>query len=477
MKHLALALVAACRSYPDAHPATGDDPRIARVEAALVPQIVVRGQTTAPTTIAARMAYYRIPAVSVAVVDGGRIAWAKAYGSVAAGGAPATVETLFQAGSISKAVASVGALDLVQRGVLALDRDVAGQLTSWHIPANDFGAPVTLRELLSHSAGMTVHGFAGYEVGAPVPTLVQVLDGAPPANSEPIRVEAAPGTRWQYSGGGYTVVQQLMIDVARQPFPALMAEHVLAPLGMTHSTYQQPLPPELVARAASGTYADGTAVRGHWHIYPEMAAAGLWTTPTDLARLVIELQSGHRVLTAATVAAMLTPVVGDSYGLGLVVRGQAGARRFAHDGVDEGFEAKLVGYAESGRGAVVMANSGNGLAIAGEVLRAIAREYRWPDYPGTEIRDSTPIPPDLLNRLAGIYTGSAGTLGLAVTEGRAELFDPDAPRKPRSPVYGAGANHLFSIEPALDFEAIVEDGAVTRLRVTVGSASVELRRK
>ncbi|HWB59392.1 MAG TPA: serine hydrolase domain-containing protein, partial [Chthoniobacteraceae bacterium] len=193
--------------------------------------------------------------LSLAIIDGGKIVKARGYGFTDKGGSkPVTPDTLFQAGSVSKSLAALGALHLVEAGKLSLDADVNTELRSWKLPDNEFtrDKKVTLRLILSHSAGITVHGFAGYAAGAPVPTLLEVLDGARPANSAPIRVDTVPGTAWRYSGGGYTVMQQMMIDASGKPFAEYMRDTVLAPLGMTASTFEQPLPEKMAALAATG---------------------------------------------------------------------------------------------------------------------------------------------------------------------------------------------------------------------------------
>ncbi len=243
--------------------------------------------------VRAQMAQRQIRGLSLAIIQNGKIVLAKAWGVTDDGShAPVTPATLFQAGSISKPVSALGALHLVEAGKLSLDADVNGYLTTWKVPGNSFTATekVTLRRLLSHSAGMTVHGFPGYDVSVGMPPLVQVLDGTPPANTPAIRVDTTPGAIWRYSGGGFTVMQQMVIDVTGQPFPRFMQETVLGPIGMTASSFEQPQPPARAALTAAGYYADRTPVRGRWHLYPEMAAAGLWTTPTDLAKFAIEIQ-------------------------------------------------------------------------------------------------------------------------------------------------------------------------------------------
>jgi CubicO group peptidase (beta-lactamase class C family) len=333
------------------------------------------------------MAKHGIPGLSLAVLQDGKIVRAQGYG-VAEKDAegPVTPATLFQAGSVSKPVSAFGALRLVQQGRLSLDEDVNRTLTSWKVPQNDFTKqqPVTLRGILSHTAGLTVHGFAGYEVGGPVPTLVQVLNGEKPANSGPIRVDILPGSKWRYSGGGYTVMQQLLIDVTGKPFPQFMQETVLRPLGMKESTFEQPIPPALAKRTASGTYPGGKPVQGRWHVYPEMAAAGLWTTPSDLLRFALGVQNAYTakpdaILSQSLARQMLTDQK-DHFGLGLGLQGAGPSLRFAHGGRDEGFDTLLVGYASKGLGAAIMINANDNSGASARILDQIARLYRWPDY-------------------------------------------------------------------------------------------------
>jgi CubicO group peptidase (beta-lactamase class C family) len=226
---------------------------IERVTTCLHPEVQVKDDPHPCTTLSARMVHLHIPGVSVAVIHNGVIEWAAGFGVKQLGGAPVSADTLFQAGSISKPVAATGALHQVQEKKLSLDANVNTELVSWKVPDNPAanGKPVTLRELLTHTAGFTVHGFLGYASTDPVPTLLQVLDGQKPANTAPIRLESEPGSKWNYSGGGYTVMQQVLVDVTKEPFPKLMHETVLGPIGMTHSTYQQPLATDLQPEAAT----------------------------------------------------------------------------------------------------------------------------------------------------------------------------------------------------------------------------------
>ncbi len=362
--------------------------RISRIESGLLPAVVIKGQPPQPMTIADRMAHHKVPGVSVAFFDHGQILWTRAYGLAdVAAKTPVTRDTLFQAASISKPVAALAALRLVQDGKLSLDEDVNIKLKTWKVPENAFTVKekVTIRRILSHSAGLTVHGFPGYASDEPIPTVVQILNGEKPANTEPIRVDVVPGTLWRYSGGGYVILQTLLSDVTGKPFPQIMRELVLAPAGMTHSTYEQPLPKSRVAESATPYRADGSPVKGGAHTYPEMAPAGLWTTPSDLARVAMEVQSEHagkssKILSQDMAHQMLTRQIG-VWGLGFGLESASSTQpSFGHGGANEGFRCNLHTYTDSGQGLAVMTNSDSGGELTQEIYRAVAKEYGWPDY-------------------------------------------------------------------------------------------------
>jgi CubicO group peptidase (beta-lactamase class C family) len=383
--------VAACSSRSDVRPTsatshTTDTARVARVVTGLRPLVEAVGRPPVRWTLAERMAHYKVPGVSIAVIEGGRVAWARGFGVKAAGTSDSVnPTTLFQAASISKPVAATAMLRLVERGTLELDVDVNRYLKSWKVPENAFTATekVTLRRIASHSAGLTVHGFPGYKTTDSVPTVVQVLDGAKPANTAPVRVDTTPGAIERYSGGGTTVMQQLLVDVSGTPFPALMQELVLGSAGMTHSTYEQPLPPARAADAARAHDRNAAVVPGGWHIYPEMAAAGLWTTPTDLAAWALAITDARAgrstaLLSQSTVTQMLTAQKGQ-IGLGPFVGGSGRAFYFGHGGANEGFHCDVVMFPELGVGAVVMTNGDGGPLLIREIQAALAAEYEWPD--------------------------------------------------------------------------------------------------
>jgi CubicO group peptidase (beta-lactamase class C family) len=357
--------------------------RIHRIEAGVVDMPMGQNEPPLRLDLQKLMQLYNVPGLSIAIIDNFRIVWTKGYGVIeAASTKPVTPMTLFQAGSISKPVAATAALYLVEQGKLSLDENVNLKLKTWRVPDNEFtkDEKVTLRRLMSHTAGLTIHGFPGYDVNDPMPTLVEIFNGEKPANTAPIRVDLIPGTQERYSGGGVTIEQQLVMDVTGEPFPNLMRKIVLDKIGMKESSYEQPLPPARAAATAAGTYADGKTVHGRWHVYPEMAAAGLWTTPTDLSRFAIEIAlskqgKSNRVLSQNMTRQMLTPVL-DEAGLGFFLD-KDNPGQFGHNGADEGFQALLTMNAESGNGVAIMANSDNGIAVADFLLRSVAKEYGW----------------------------------------------------------------------------------------------------
>jgi CubicO group peptidase (beta-lactamase class C family) len=373
-----------------------------------MPPVVITGRPIHYDQLAAQMRTLHVPAISVALIHDGKIQWARGFGVERSDGPQVTADTLFQAGSISKPLTALEVLHFVQKGKLALNVDVNRYLRTWKVPTNEFtqGAPVTLRELLSHTAGITVHGFPGYAAGQPIPSLVDVLNGTPPANSPAIRVDMVPGKTWRYSGGGYVIVEQLLEDVTREPFATLMHDQVLRPLGMSHSTYDQPLPSNLLGQIAIPYGADGYPVAGGPHVYPEQSAAGLWTTPSDLARFALDVaedlrgRSG-RVVSAATARTMLTPVL-NNWGLGLAVGGATNRKFFTHGGADEGYQSVLVAYDDGRDGAVIMTNSDRGAFLGNQILRTLAYTYHWPDFMPLR-RAIAQIVPARLDKFIGYY--------------------------------------------------------------------------
>ncbi len=403
-----LALIV-CFSCQNQQESANAQSTVAQVEQHLMPSILIEEAGDSYFSLEERMKHYKVPGVSIALIDGGKIAWAKGYGFTSADSQQAVDSlTMFQAASISKPVAALAALKLVEQSKLRLDQDVNEVLLDWKIKASPFTAeqPVTLEHLLTHTAGLTVHGFGGYASGDSLPTVINILQGEKPANSAEIMTDTLPGTLWRYSGGGYTVLQKMMEDVTGKPFPEIMDSLVLSPLGMEHSTYQQPLPNEYHNHASIGHRANGEKVAGNWHTYPEMAAAGLWTTPTDLAKYLIEVQQSiagqsNLVISQAMTERMLTKHMKD-WGLGPGLMGDNDSLRFGHGGANEGYRCQMVAFVHQGKGAVIMTNSDNGSDLINEILRSISEVYQWNTFLPTR-KKIVSVPTEILTSYNGKY--------------------------------------------------------------------------
>jgi CubicO group peptidase (beta-lactamase class C family) len=339
-----------------------------------------------PLTLEQTMAQMHVPGVSIAVISDHRIHWAKSYGVAdVVSGAKVDADTVFQAASISKPVAAMAVLKAVQDGRLSLDADINSLLKSWKLPGDGFTTdrPVTPRSLLSHTSGTgDGFGFPGYHPSAPRPTLVQILDGEKPSNVGKVRLERPPLTAYKYSGGGVTIMQLALTEVIGRPFPEILQEWVLKPIGMTRSGYDQPLSPDRDRNAARAHDREGRAMDAKWHVYPELEAAGLWTTPTDLARFAIEVQlaahgRSQKVLTEAFAREMITPVGVGPYAVGLGVEKNGEGWYLGHGGSNWGFQCMLTAHTLKGYGVAIMTNSDSGGRLIAELRSRVATAYHW----------------------------------------------------------------------------------------------------
>ena len=354
---------------------------IARIEAPQTPN----REGWDPYTLQELMERFNVPGASIAVIKDYQIAWTKAYGQAdVTTKSLVTPATMFQAASISKPVTAFAVMRLVDAGKLSLDEEVNRYLKSWKVPDNEFtrGRPVTLRALLSHTSGTgDGFGFPGYHPSAERPTLVQILNGDKPSNVGRVFWERPPFTAFKYSGGGTVIVQLLLTDLFGKPFHEIMREQVLEPVGMKNSTYEQPLPPQYDSSAARAHDGRGRAMDAKWHVYPEQAPAGLWTTPTDLAKLAIELQKALRgeskILSRGAAQEMVTPVGIGPYAIGFAIDRRNEGWYFAHGGSNWGFQCYLVGHRLKGYGMAIMTNSDSGGRLNPEVEARVAAAYNW----------------------------------------------------------------------------------------------------
>jgi CubicO group peptidase (beta-lactamase class C family) len=386
--------------------------RIEAVQNHLSRYVVIRDGKDGDMNLVSQMKTLGVSAVSIAAIRNGAIDWSRAYGVSSLEGAPVSTGTLFGAASISKPVTALGVLKLVEEGKIDLDTNVNTYLKRWNIPENEFTAKqkVTVRQLLNHTSGIGTHNGEIYDPSTPIPTPLQVLDGKSPARTPPVRVEAIPGTRFAYSNGGYLVLSLLIEDVTGEPFAEYMKRTVLDPIGMKRSTFNAPLPREWQARAATAYGADGkSAVPPSKFVEPNLAAGGLWSTPTDLARLLLEVQreydgKSHKVLHQKTIRMMVSPEQGITsprrYGLGFEVGGSPESPYIRHEG-SAYFQDDMVEYLR-GNGIVVMTSGGGGGALAEEVIRSAGTVYDFPDFKSIE-HSVVDVPASVLNDFVGNY--------------------------------------------------------------------------
>lgn len=369
----------------------------------------VQTQDNSYWTLAERMKNYNVKGVSIAVVHNYKIEWARGYGFAdISEKRPVTEKTLFQAASISKSLNGIGVLKLAQDKKVDLNSDINIYLTEWKFPYDEKsgGKKITITNLLSHTAGLTVHGFPGYTQGEIIPALNQILDGLKPANTEAIRSSTEPGKSVIYSGGGVTLSQLIVTNVTKQPYDKFMKKNVLDPLRMVESSFTQPPSKSKAKVLATGYKADGSEVKGKYHIYPEQAAAGLWTNPIDLCKYIIETQKSYmgessKVLTPEMTKVRLATVMQDA-ALGVFVSTKGTSKYFMHNGGNAGFSCQYVGSLDDGEGMVVMTNSDNG-SLLEEVVNSVAFVYKWKDYYKPEIRNVVTISDEILNKYIGKY--------------------------------------------------------------------------
>lgn len=448
--------------------APGAAARIARITARLYPSVLLEGDTT-PRTLEARMRALRVPGVQITVVDGDRIAWSRGFGvRDTSSRAPVTVHTRFQAASLSKPIAALGVLHLVQQGTLGLDDDIRTRLRSWTLPASPFldSAAVTPRLLLTHRAGIAVSGFEGYAQADAVPTLRQVLDGAKPANHPALTVTRVPGRVNSYSGGGYTIMEQVIEDVAGARFVDVLQREVLAPLGMTRSTYAT-LSPADKDDIARGFLASGAQVPGGWRTHPEHAAASLWTTSCDYGKAVLAMQRAARSapspLNAKLVQEMMT-IHATTQGIGVGLKGAPTPFRFSHTGSNVGYKAIMLGFLDKPRGAIVLTNGDQGGELMNEIVRAIAQEYGWEDMRPI-VRRAVAMDSARLKAIAGTYTRTDGRGAYDLVWRDGALHAAPAGRAPQRTYAMSDSTLGFLFDGELQV-TLVRDarGAVTGLR-------------
>lgn len=381
------------------------------VENGLLPGVQVKDSALARFTITDRLKFYNTPSVSVAVIDGGRVVWAKAYGMAdVEHHQPATPATLYQAASMSKTANAILVTRLVQQNRVALDTDIKSYLTGWTLPFADSvtNHVITLRQLLSHTAGINVHGFAGYKRGAVLPTLADILNGTAPANSDAVKAINTAGKNVDYSGGGIMISQKILTDLTGTSYAQLIHKEILAPLKMAASHYAMPLPARLEQIAATGYSGRLKPVEGKYMLYPETAPAGLWTTAADYAKLLIAVQDaeagqGNGFLSKQSADNLIKPVLDSQTAApGCFVQKMGTDIYFTHNGHNEGFMCAYYAGVTNGKGVVIMLNSNN-YGIIYEILNSVATAYNWQGVYQPQIKAAIAPPYKLFTAYSGDY--------------------------------------------------------------------------
>lgn len=380
--------------------------KIARVENSLMASLIIDGKLY---TLSERMKYHNVTGLSVAVIDNYQVVWAKGYGYAdKKENRKMTTTTLFEPGSISKSLNAVGILHLAQQGKLDLNQDINQYLVNWKFPYDtvSHGKKITTAQLLSHTAGLTVHGFPGYHRDSAIASVVDILDGRAPSNTEAVRSFTEPGKDARYSGGGTLITQQMLTDITKQPYEQYMYKHVLLPLGMTNSSYNQPPSASQRKNLATGYKSNGDEVPGKFHVYPEQAAAGLWTTPTDICKYIIEMQKAYqgkssKLLNQEMVKLHTTPVK-YNYSMGTFLWNWNGEKYFNHDAGNEGFSGLFAGGLTNGKGVAIFVNLED-LSVAVELLNSIALNYNWPGFEKSEDIKTVQVNDTLTSKYIGDY--------------------------------------------------------------------------
>jgi CubicO group peptidase (beta-lactamase class C family) len=380
--------------------------QIARVETNLSGGMVIDGKLY---TLSERMKHYNVAGLSVAVIDNYQIVWAKGYGYAdKKEDRKVTANTLFEPGSISKSLNAVGILQLAQQGKLDLYQDINQYLVNWKFPYDtvSHGKKITTAQLLSHTAGLGVHGFPGYQRDSAIAAVTDILDGRAPSNTEAVRSIAEPGKESRYSGGGILITQQMLTDLTKQRYEQYMYEHVLRPLGMTNSSYNQPPAASQRKNLATGYKSNGNEVPGKYFVYPEKAAAGLWTTPTDICKYILEMQESYqgkssKVLNQEMVKLHVTPYKND-VAMGTFIQNRNGEKYFDHTASNEGFSGLFIGGLTNGKGAAIFVNSDDA-TVAFELVNSIAIAYNWAGFKKPEQITTVPVNDTITSKYIGEY--------------------------------------------------------------------------
>lgn len=454
---------------------------INRVENSLTPTIIY-GDSIPSLSLMERMQATGTMGLSIAVVKDYKIHWAKGYGwADVEEKRPVTTETRFQAASISKSLNSMGQLKLVQQGKVDGEADINNYLKSWKFPYDSLtGAKkINLYQLLSHTAGLDIHGFPGYKTTDKLPSINQILNGEEPSNTKNVKSLFAAGTKYKYSGGGTTISQLLLQDITGEDYAIWMQREVLAPMGMTHSLFSQP--PSDTSHLATGYYGNGQPVVGKFHVYPEKAAAGLWTTPSDLAKYIIECQlslqgKSEKVLNIEMMQKRLTPYIDSNAALGVFIEKRGDIKWFNHNGGNEAFICTSYGSLENGNGIVIMVN-GENFSLIGELINSVARVYGWEGFFKPEFRKKVTPPANTLEAMIGKFKVMSDTLNLMLCDDGLCIQQNGQPANGFICIFSDNSNFSLAEVPNAIFKVLyATEGKVDALELKQGGMTLRLPR-
>ena len=475
-----IATFATCFVVSCVGQSSNKNPLIDAVETGLTDQSVFfEDSVVRRFTIQERMAFHKVPSVSIAVVHDGKVEWAKAYGLAdPATNRPANTNTLYQAASISKSVNAFAIMRLVQEGKLSADEDIRKYLRSWKFPDNEFSTKqkITLTSLLSHTAGLTTHGFPGYNRDSSLPSINQMLDGQRPTNSQAVKPLFKPDSAFKYSGGGTLITRKILDDNISPSYDSLLRKLVIEPVGMSNSSFLQPLPVGF-GNFAVAHFRDMKPIPGGFHVYPELSPDGLWTTPTDIAKFIVSIQaslknSGNGILNNTTAQKMLTPALSSSNSaLGFFITKKQGETYFSHGGANAGFRGIYFGSFQSGDGVAIFVNSDNG-QIMNEIVNSVATVYKWKDFVNQEKRKLVLVPQATMEKFAGTYESETPRMKIQIAK-RGEHLEASAGNNFER-VYFVAENRFFLMSSPnvyAEFQRTA-DGGVNGIKVYEGDKVV-----
>jgi len=462
-----LGLVVLLTGCSGPKPATAK--RIHAFERGLMRSVYLKGIPLEKLNLEERMAFYRVPGVSIAVIDKKELEWAKAYGERDNQvHQPLTTDSLFQGGAFSQMIAAAVVSALADKGDIRLDENVCDGLKCWTFPPefDREGHSLDVLSLLAHGAGLSDQLLPGYAHDEPIPTLPQILSGDKPAANGPLWVPPAMPTpvKTRYAESGYVVLEAFLSDRTGKPYENLARDLVFGPAGMTGSTCETPLPDGRRASAASGHLREGRPVSGLWKNYPEKAAKGLWTTPSDFTSFLLDLSrsaenGSGRILSAAAARKMLGRYL-ESFGPGFLVDGKGDDIQFLVRGKTHGFACRFVLYPVRGQGAVIMTNSDNGFTLIDEILCSLSAVYEWPGYKPAE-KQVLRLDPETYRSFTGRYEVGPDYFLDVRWEDYYLVIQPTGQAATR--FYAEGQTLFYSTDPYIRIQFLRDKGPVDGL--------------